>query len=148
MDDFNKAVGISLRFIHSRERFPAEIREHLASKGFASEVIDQTLDHLARKGVVSEERAVESRVRALSGRRAKGDIALQADLDKAGADPEIASQVILQQGDELARARDLLKVKFPEMPPPAKVARFLNARGFSEETIRSVLEDLGIDPMG
>ena len=148
MDKFNEAVGISLRLLHVVDRFPLEIRAALFAKGFSGEIIDRALEHLVGKGVLLEERALESKLRKLDGKRAKGDQAISAELERLGANPETVLAALAVQGDELSRARALIGSKFKNGAPLAKVARFLNARGFSEETITSLLEDLGEEGLG
>lgn len=148
MDEFNEAVGIGLRLLHTRDRFPEEVRLALLAKGISEDTAEQAVAHLVKKGLLSETRAVDSKLCSLSGKRAKGDHAIMAELERLGASQEAIVNTMDASGDERERARQLLAAKFGSPPSLPKAARFLNSRGFSEETISSVLEDLGADPLG
>ena len=47
--------------------------------------------------------------------------------------------------DEMGRALVLVDAKFSGSESPGRVARFLASRGFSEETIESILERVAVD---
>ena len=94
-------------------------------------------------GWQSDERTVGVRVDAKSaqwGRRR-----LQADLQRRGLAPALIAQALAPLGQtELERARALWRRRFSEAAPTpaeqARQARYLAARGFAADVIRSVLK--------
>ena len=102
--------------------------------------VDLLLDRLQAQGLLSEERFVESRVRARAP--AQGTRRIQMELARHGL--KLPAQPLQQLRDsELERAAQLWQRKFgsaAEDPRErARQARFLAARGFSGEVIRRVL---------
>lgn len=142
MHDFQAAVAAGIKLLHTKERFPDEVRGALSSKGFDEETTEQAIEHLKRKGLLSEDRAVASKLRVRSGRAAKGDLGIEAELLAAGATEEAVRNALESYGSEADRAREALAAKFGESPPRAKAARFLQSRGFSQDTIESLVEEL------
>ena len=106
------------------------------------EKVDRLLDALQAKGLLSEERFVESRVRVRAPNL--GTRRIQMELARHGL--KLAAQPLQQLRDsELQRAAQLWQRKFgaPALDPRerARQMRFLAGRGFSGEVIRRVLAD-------
>ena len=112
--------------------------------------IDALLDQLARDGLLSDERFVESRVHARSNRF--GNRRIEHELKRHGVAPSTDLRQHLQRS-EFERAREVWHKRFGR--PGAKAGsaerdcgaaekarqmRFLAARGFTAETIRKVLD--------
>ena len=105
--------------------------------------IDALLDELARQGLLSDERFVESRVHARSGRF--GNRRIEQELKRHGVapTPDVRRQL---KHSEFERAREVWLKRFGRAGDPATLAdkarqmRFLAARGFTPETIRQVLD--------
>jgi len=142
MDRLSEAVDASLRLMKSRERFPGEIREALLHKGFTADEANAAVDHLTKKGLLSEARAAEAVLLRRSGRRAVGNARLALDLERRGASAP------LPQIEERGRAMEALSGRAGKSANPGQVGRFLVSRGFSDETIRSILEELFPEAFG
>lgn len=71
-----------------------------------------------------------------------GHLRVLDELRAKGAPDEVLSAVESGLEDEVALARMALAKKFPNGGEPARVARFLAGRGFSEETIEFVLGEV------
>lgn len=105
--------------------------------------IDALLDELARQGLLSDERFVESRVHARSGRF--GNRRIEQELKRHGVAPTADVRQQLKHS-EFERAREVWLKRFGRTGAPASQAdkarqmRFLAARGFTPETIRLVLD--------
>jgi regulatory protein len=107
--------------------------------------VEAVLDDLQARGLLSEERFIESRVHARSGRF--GNRRIQAELAQHGLalDPHTAAEL---RRTELDRARDVWNRRFARSgnEPPTDAAevarqmRFLAARGFSADVIRRVIK--------
>lgn len=138
------AVADALALLARREHSHLELRRKLQLRGHAPEEIEAALAHLATQGYLSEERAAAARVRAGIGRNL-GPRRIQADLERAGLDPQA---VRLHEGEEavdwVEQARALLERRFGDTPPVdyaqwARRARFLQSRGYDSEQIRKAL---------
>ena len=112
----------------------------------AAEQVERLLDLLQAKGLLSEQRFVDSRVRL----RAPGMGARRIQLELAQHGLELPSQALQQlRGSELQRAAQLYRRRFAgpadDARERARRMRFLAGRGFSPEVIRRVLRGGG-DP--
>lgn len=104
--------------------------------------IEQLLDQLEAEGLLSDRRFAVSRVRIRSERY--GNARLLHELRESGVDREIAADAVATAApDELTRAHALWKRRFgapaSSLEERARQMRFLQARGFSSETIRTVI---------
>lgn len=90
----------------------------------------------------------EGLARDYARERAKGSrwgkVKILAHLERAGAPAEVLERLEAEFDDreEEARARAALERKFPHGVDRARAYRFLWARGFDEEVVRAVIEDL------
>ena len=110
--------------------------------GLAAQV-DALLDMLQAKGLLSEQRFVESRVRQRSA--GMGAARIQRELAQHGLKlPPQALQRL--RGSELERAAELCRRRFAGPPVDARERarrmRFLAGRGFSGDVIRRVLSGI------
>jgi regulatory protein len=107
--------------------------------GLAAQV-DTLLDTLQAKGLLSEQRFVESRVRQRSA--GMGAVRIQRELAQHGLSlpPQALQQL---RGSELKRAAELCRRRFAGPPADARERarrmRFLAGRGFSGDVIRRAL---------
>jgi regulatory protein len=106
----------------------------------ATTAVDRLLDQLQAKGLLSDERFVESRVRVRSP--GLGVRRIQMELARHGL--KLSAQPLQQLHDsELQRATQLWRRRFGVPPQDlrerARQMRFLAGRGFSGEVIRKVL---------
>jgi regulatory protein len=106
----------------------------------AAAQVDQLLDQLQAKGLLSEERFVESRVRV----RAPGLGTRRIQMELARHGLKLPAEPLQQLLDsELERAAQLWQRKFgapaQDLRERTRQMRFLAGRGFSGEVIRRVL---------
>ena len=106
----------------------------LKAKGYDSETIDQTLNHLEENGSLSEERYVQSFIRSNNKRHPEGKAMVAQRLAAKGADRETARD-ILNQTYTREYTRDLV----------AKARESIGRKGKAntEEDIRNSLLKLG-----
>lgn len=102
--------------------------------------VEQLLDELQSKGLLSEARFVESRVRA----RAASQGARRIEMELAQHGLKLEAQALQQLRDsELQRAKQLWRRKFggpaEDARSMARQMRFLAGRGFTGEVIRRVV---------
>jgi len=132
-----------LRRAAQRQAEAAGLEDPAAARaaGPAAE-IEQLLDLLQAKGLLSDERFAESRVRVRAA--GQGTRRIQAELARHGL--KLAQQPLQQLRDsELQRALQLWRRRFgrpaPDARERARQMRFLAGRGFDAEVIRKVVGD-------
>jgi regulatory protein len=139
-----RAVALLARREHSRAELAIKLRRSLTDADDPAEV-DRVLDDLERGKLLSDERYAGTLTRTRSTRF--GDARVRFDLKSAGVAVETIDRAVATlKGTELERARVVWLRRFGEPPRTpqerGRQARFLQARGFSTETIRKVLQGL------
>ena len=133
-----RALRLLMRRDHGRVELVRKLTQHAES----AEAVEQLLDELVRRKLLSEDRVAESRANTLS--RKFGVSRIRHDLRAKGIADETIERVAAEaQATEVGRAKEIWKRKFREPAASradrAKQMRFLAARGFSHDTIRKVL---------
>src|SRR5512139_2620887 len=139
-----RAVALLARREHSRAELANKLRRSLTDGDDPAE-IDRVLDALERDKLLSDERYAGALTRTRSARF--GDARVRFDLKSAGVAAATVDRAVASlKGTELERARAIWLRRFGEPPRTpqerGRQARFLQARGFSIETIRKVLRGL------
>jgi regulatory protein len=133
-----RALRLLMRRDHGRAELVRQLEKHAESPA----AVEDLLDELIRRKLLSEDRVAESRANTLS--RKFGVSRIRNDLRAKGIAPETIERVAAEaQATELERAKEIWKKKFREPGATnaerAKQMRFLASRGFSGDTIRKVL---------
>ena len=106
-----------------------------------AQAIAALVDELAARGLVSDARYADNRVRTRSARY--GNARLEHELRRQGVDDEALTAAIANCDSEFARASALWRRRFGEAPADAnerlRQMRYLAARGFSSDTVRRVV---------
>jgi regulatory protein len=141
---FARAVAFLARREHSRAELAAKLRRGLTDNDDPAE-IDRVLDALERDKLLSDERFAGALTRTRAERY--GDARIRFDLKSSGVKAETVDRAVASlKGTELERASAVWARRFGELPASrderARQARFLQARGFSADTIRKVLRGL------
>ncbi len=146
----------ALRLLSRREHSRAELARKLRgceSAAGAAEV-ETLLDELAERKLLSDERYAEGRAHVLSKKYGASRVA--HELRAKGVSAELVAETSRAAREtDLARARGIWRRKFrspgTSREERAKQMRFLQARGFSFDVIRAVLntneeeDDAGAD---
>jgi regulatory protein len=142
-----RAIALLARREHSRAELARKLKRHLAPDADAR-AIDDVLDQLERSKLLSDERFAG----ALTAHRAQryGDARVKFDLRNAGVREDAASTALAGlRGTEIARARILWTRRFGALPANAaeraRQGRYLQARGFSQDTIARILRGVADD---
>lgn len=128
-----------------REHSSAELRTKLAAKGFPPVMIDAALSELGQGGWLSDERFVEAFMRARM-ERGYGPVRIRAELRERGVDDAVvAAHLDLRDSAWLQRLERAWIKRFSAKRPVdfaerARQMRFFQARGFTTEQIRAVIE--------
>ncbi|MBI5926082.1 MAG: recombination regulator RecX [Aquabacterium sp.] len=138
--------GRALKYLAAREHSRVELRRKLAPHAESPEQIEQALDDLEGRGLLSAQRFADS---MLHRKAAKfGAARLQAELAQHQLPPDIAREATQALREtEFERAHALWVRRYGEIPETpedkARQMRFLAGRGFSGDVIRRVVRGEG-----
>lgn len=135
-------MNLAAKALKHRDRFEHEIAVLLREHDLDSEGPD-VLETLRRWGTLNDRRVAEQ-VRDKGIAKFSPLESIRQSLASRGADSAIIEEVLgeLPRDHDLTSARALLEKKFKGPVPGPKVARFLASRGFSEDVILTILEDV------
>lgn len=147
-----RAVRLLARREHSRAELARKLAQARHGKGPPSDPVDPVavavvLDELEHLGLLSDARFATQRARQRSERY--GNSRLRHELQQKGVAAPVAMEAIeALTGTEHQRALALWQRRFGQLAQSpserARQGRFLQARGFSMDTIRRVLSGRGI----
>jgi regulatory protein len=148
--DPSRAREAAYRFLARRIRSREEVARRLRDRGFRDEIVDQTLDDLARLGYLDDARFAEIWVRTRMGLKGYGRNLLRRELLEKGVSKEAIRQALsLEEVDEEEAARRVLARRFPEGRARGRTDlkgwrsayNHLFRRGFPSDLIRKVLRE-------
>ena len=134
------AQALALRALRARDHTVASLERRLTERGAAPGVRRETLEAVQRAGLVDDCRFALDRSRLLATRGA-GNALIADDLERQGvAEEEIraALEVLEPESDRAARIIEA-RGRTP------KTARHLASKGFSGETLETLVADLSTD---
>lgn len=138
--EVHSALLAALKLLRRQDLTIAEVSLRLEGK-FEPEVIQSALEFLQTRRILDDVRLARMAVERNEGRRAVGDQALRAKLEARGVPSAVIDSLFEDvDRDELGRALVLVETKFSGSQNPGRVARFLSSRGFSDDTIETILE--------
>jgi regulatory protein len=125
----------ALRYLARREHSRAELHRKLLPFAASQQLLDVLLSELEGRKLLSNHRFAEMRAHVLA--RKYGAARIRSDLRAKGISDEIIRTI--PGSDEVSRASEILRRKYKAPASTreewAKRARFLQGRGFSNETI-------------
>jgi len=136
----------AVRLLARREHSRQELQQKLLQRGFSLDLIQQELEKLVQKGLLSDERFVENYARA---RRNKGygPLRIVVELQQRGVSGDLIDNYVDYAAEEwLELAEQIRQKRFGKKIPKdfnekAKQMRFLQYRGFNMEHISKILSD-------
>ena len=134
MGEPRPAVETALRALRARDRSVSELESRLQRRGFGTTEQRETLELLSRLGYVDDERFARSRAESLAQRNC-GNEMIRADLEGRG----IATGLVDAALAELESERERIGRIVASRGRGAKTARFLAARGFSADSVETVV---------
>jgi SOS response regulatory protein OraA/RecX len=135
------ALQDAARALGRRSLSRAETVALLLGRGHAAPQAEFAARWLERHGYL-DDRAVAEREAQKAAARGRGRLALEQTLERREIEPDARPDALraLDPATEASLALAAVRRRFPEGAEPAKAARFLAARGFSEEAARSALD--------
>ncbi|OUD14125.1 regulatory protein RecX [Thioflexithrix psekupsensis] len=146
MNELNKAYQAALYYLSRREYSAYELRQRLLQKEFAERVINEALLKLEQDNYLNPARFVESLIYNKM-QRGYGPLRIQQELRQHQIDSELLLQSERwQNADWFELAREVRQRRFGltaihDLKQKAKQARFLYARGFSQDQIKYALSE-------
>lgn len=137
----------AMSLLARREHSQLELRQKLARRFSAPELIDTVVQNLADEALQSDDRFAEA-FAAMRKRKGQGPIRIINELQLRGVDESIIDRYV-DAGDEewVSLAHSVCLRKYSALAikqaPRAKQMRFLQYRGFSSEQIHSVWKEFG-----
>lgn len=156
-DVYEQLVNAALRFVSFRARSRKEILDFLTKKLTRSHtvaplVLNKVMERMTELGYINDDAFALWWTGTRTGRKPKGAKAIRIELIQKGVDSRIADRAIglLLKGDKsestLARGIAVKKAealgKYPKMIQKQKLGAFLLRRGFSSDTVWSVVDDV------
>jgi SOS response regulatory protein OraA/RecX len=129
-----EALAVAGRALRSRDLPYGRVAERLERAAVPPAVVTESLAVLEAAGMVDDSRFATNRAQALAG-RGYGNAAISHDLERQGIAAELVAEALRDLEPELGRASRVLHRR----GPGARTARYLAARGFSQEAVESAL---------
>ena len=140
-------LDAGLGFLSVREHSVAELRTKLAARGHAPDDIEGTLEALAKRGLLSDQRFASAFLRSRR-ERGQGPLKIRSQLMQRGVGDKVieatlaASEVDWDECASAARRRRFGVALPSDRAELAQQARFLRGRGFSSgQVARALLAD-------
>jgi regulatory protein len=111
-----QALAVAYRYLNRRDRTESEMRAHLEAKGVEPAIIGAALEVLADQGCVDDERYAQLFAHDKRELEHWGDERIRRTLRGRGVEREVIEAALSAQapGDEIDRALDVLRRRFPE----------------------------------
>lgn len=130
------ALECALRALRYRDRSVRELDQRLRLKGFSHPECEQAIATLLRTGLLDDRRFAEARAMSLA-KRGAGDALIRHTLELAGLSPELVDDALQAVPPETERARHVVSGR----GSGPRTARYLRAKGFSEDVLDGLLTD-------
>lgn len=143
-EEYMQALAAALRLINHHDRTESELKNKLADKNFASEIINAVAEKLISENFINDRRYAEYYITCYSGRRSKRRIMM--DLSNKGVSDDIISEYIDECDNNAAvlkaYRKQLLKRGLSQeddigIEDMKKIAAALYRQGFTSDDIRS-----------
>ncbi len=153
---YERLINASIRFVSYRMRSEKEIRDFLAKTLLrhhttAPSVEAHVIERLTELGYVNDDSFAVWWVGQRTGRKSKGARAIRMELTQKGVDSECIDRAIREGMTGERSERELVKAailkkreswsKLPALMRKKKLVDYLSRRGFSSDTIWSVVDD-------
>lgn len=144
-----ESLKLCIKWLRSGDLTEAELRKRLLAKHRPDEEIESALEAVKSRKWQSDQRVIE-RVKETSSQRLEGKAKIESRLAKRGLGEEEVHEAVqdLDEDSEKDKARACLRLRLKDGDGPAKAARILATKGFDEEVIRSLLDELFTDWQG
>lgn len=148
--DYRKALNTALRILTGRDHSKYELTRKLKQRGFKSEDIEKAVSECERFDYIHDERTARVYISQMM-RKGHGLNRIRHEMNKKGLRGKRIQNIlseIVSDIDELDGAERILKKNIKRFERESdlkkrrgKIYRFLYARGFSQDTIRKLINE-------
>jgi regulatory protein len=135
LSDDDAVAQAALRYLARRDRSEAHIRAYLGKAGASPSHIRTVLSRLRTLGYVDDRAFAHRWARDRMARKPMGRLRLEAELQAQGLDERIITNTVEEIYAESSERTVALQLWHARAVTPA----FLRRRGFSEDTIESIV---------
>lgn len=139
----NDTLAVALRLLRNRDYFVEELRRALARRGCPQDEIEYSIEVCRKRRYLDDIKLARDIAHRLDFKKHYGPARIEAELRKRFADDAAVSRAIRglkPESETVVYAVADLRRK--GVLTPSQIGRRLAARGFSEEAIRSALDEL------
>jgi regulatory protein len=150
-DSLSDAKRYALKLITIRPRSEKELRDRLQNRGYNGLIIERVIETLRKLDLLNDRLLTEQLINYGLHDKGLGRLGLKAFLLKRGIDKELIDESGLNNIDEYPRALETankIKIKYPDIPVDKlkrKIYGYLQRRGYSYDTIKEVLKNIGTE---
>ncbi|MSR76923.1 MAG: hypothetical protein EXS63_01665 [Candidatus Omnitrophica bacterium] len=145
-----QAMITSLRLLTATSKSRTELSTRLRDKGYAEEIIQETLTELEKQGVLNDRSFAENLKSRLTVSKPSGARKIEFEMKRHGVPAKIRQEIMeeLNPEEEKERARELGSARwkrFSSLPGDKRKKRifdFLVRRGFSFQIAKDLIEEL------
>jgi regulatory protein len=154
-DPRQRALELAYRYLNRRDRTETEIRRRLEQAGITPTTIDHTLETLVDQGVVNDSRFARLFVEDKRTLDRWGNDRISRALIQRGIDRDLIDAALVDDDsteDELDRALELLRERFPHQPQDRRerdrALGVMLRKGYDSELAVDALAAYARDPVG
>ena len=141
-----RARGAALRLLAAKPRSVAEMRERLGHR-FAKDVVEQTVAHLVREGLLNDEQFAQQWRQSRERRKPRSRRMIAQELKQRGVADDVISDALQDFDSSDAAYRSVVKYanrqdRSNRATFDRRVSAFLGRRGFEPGIIRQTLTRL------
>ena len=149
-NNYHRVLNTALRILTGRDHSKSELTRKLKQRGFKPEDIEKAVSECMRLDYINDERTARVYIRQLI-RKGYGYKRISYELNKKGLMGERIQNIFSESvcgADELEGAERILKKNIRRFERETdlkkrrnKIYRFLSTRGFSQDTIRKLVDN-------
>ncbi len=140
-----RALDKALSFITKSKKTEKQVREHLQSKGYTEQTIENVIEKMKDYRFLDDGDYASSYAKSYS--KTKGKRLIEMELKKKGVSEEDMSSAIEDIGDQTESAvliaEKYLKNKPKDKPNMLKCYKYLLSKGFEYDDAKSAIERIG-----
>lgn len=145
-----QALVTALRLLTATPKSRQKLQEKLEGRGYSKNVLQNTLDHLEKQGLLNDRAYGQSVVQSYRNYRLAGRKKIIFELKRKGLQPSLIHELLgnYSAEEEREKAHELAKAKFEKLKKLEPVKRrkklydFLIRRGFDFNISRDTVEQL------
>ncbi|MBI3984853.1 MAG: regulatory protein RecX [Candidatus Levybacteria bacterium] len=152
MDNFEKLLNKSYKFLSYRPRSEKEVRDYLIKKKADDLTIKRIIESLKEHNFINDTDFSKWWIEQRTKFRPKAQRLIKLELAQKGIDKDLVDEILqdksVETESDLDKAKKIAKKKLPRLKNDEpqkqyeKLVRFLASRGFNWDTIKEVVDQL------